>query len=166
MSGNKSHLFMFTSVFQLFARARENPQTRSNGEPLEPRVVFCFSEHAAFNVSIAQAKLGAQKDSSATKERLDAEDVSASQLRPFGNSPSAAAGIGHTIFLRVSARSRVRSHGSQHISPDCHASCSYMRMLPATFDKLLSLVENSIRRRDTNWRECIPARTRLEITLR
>ncbi|KAM7307484.1 protein ANTAGONIST OF LIKE HETEROCHROMATIN PROTEIN 1-like isoform X2 [Ixodes scapularis] len=29
----------------------------------------------------------------------------------------------------------------------------YMRMLPATFDKLLSLVENSIRRRDTNWRE-------------
>ncbi|CAN7974782.1 unnamed protein product [Ixodes persulcatus] len=42
----------------------------------------------------------------------------------------------------------------------------YMRMLPATFDRLLSLVENSIRRRDTNWRECIPARTRLEITLR
>ncbi|CAN7941130.1 unnamed protein product [Ixodes pacificus] len=42
----------------------------------------------------------------------------------------------------------------------------YMRMLPVTFDRLLSLAENSIQRRDTNWRECIPARTRLEITLR
>ncbi|CAN7989616.1 unnamed protein product [Ixodes pacificus] len=42
----------------------------------------------------------------------------------------------------------------------------YTRMLPATSDRLLSLEENSIRRRDTNWRECIPARTRLEITVR
>ncbi|KAG0426697.1 hypothetical protein HPB47_026203 [Ixodes persulcatus] len=38
-------------------------------------------------------------------------------------------------------------------------------MLPSTFDRLLTLVESSIQRQDTNWRECIPAKTRLEITL-
>ncbi|KAL1478854.1 hypothetical protein MTO96_052327 [Rhipicephalus appendiculatus] len=42
----------------------------------------------------------------------------------------------------------------------------YMRMFPATFEKLLSLVRSGIERLDTNWRMAISARTRLEITLR
>lgn len=42
----------------------------------------------------------------------------------------------------------------------------YFRMDPATFDALLNLLEESIRKKDTNWRRAIPPRDRLAITLR
>lgn len=43
---------------------------------------------------------------------------------------------------------------------------NHLRMLPHQFDTLLSKVEASIQKRDTHLRDAIPARVKLEITLR
>ena len=42
----------------------------------------------------------------------------------------------------------------------------YTRLVPSIFDTLLKLMEDHITKKDTNWRDAIPARTRLIITLR
>ena len=42
----------------------------------------------------------------------------------------------------------------------------YTRLIPPLFDKLLEMLETHITKIDTNWRDAIPARTRLFVTLR
>lgn len=43
---------------------------------------------------------------------------------------------------------------------------NYMRMLPHQFDCLLSQVKSSIQKKDTHMRNAIPAKVKLEVTLR
>ena len=42
----------------------------------------------------------------------------------------------------------------------------YTRMSPQLFDKLLAMIEPDIKKKHTNWRETIPPRVRLYVTLR
>lgn len=43
---------------------------------------------------------------------------------------------------------------------------NHLRMLPEKFDELLAKIEDKIKKKDTHMRNSIPARTKLEITLR
>ncbi|KAG0443305.1 hypothetical protein HPB47_015068, partial [Ixodes persulcatus] len=75
-----------------------------------------------------------------------------------------------SVWMRKMCRHRKSGHSGTLIpllrESDLQYFFDYLRMLPSTFDRLLTLVESSIQRKDTKWRECIPAKTRLQITLR
>lgn len=75
------------------------------------------------------------------------------------------------VWTRKWIRRRLRHGASDTLlrelaleDPDSYRN--HLRMTPTKFDELLSLVEKNIAKQDTILRQAIPAKTKLEITIR
>lgn len=76
-----------------------------------------------------------------------------------------------TIWVRDWIARRINLGASTRLlaemrEEDTEGYKNHLRLLPYQFDALLSKIESSIQKRDTHMRDAIPARVKLEITLR